>query len=78
MVEIARRMAHATRLPLLIQPNAGLPETRDGKVVYPTTPAPSGESSRGATAEPGAEGTRSPSLPLDVDMTPRRGRVTAA
>jgi 5-methyltetrahydrofolate--homocysteine methyltransferase len=38
MVEIARRMAHATRLPLLIQPNAGLPETRDGKVVYTETP----------------------------------------
>jgi 5-methyltetrahydrofolate--homocysteine methyltransferase len=38
MVEIARRMARATRLPLLIQPNAGLPETRDGKVVYTETP----------------------------------------
>jgi 5-methyltetrahydrofolate--homocysteine methyltransferase len=38
MVEIAGRMARATRLPLLIQPNAGLPETRDGKVVYTETP----------------------------------------
>jgi 5-methyltetrahydrofolate--homocysteine methyltransferase len=38
MVEIARRMARATRLPLLIQPNAGLPVSRDGKVVYDETP----------------------------------------
>jgi 5-methyltetrahydrofolate--homocysteine methyltransferase len=38
MVEIARRMVRATRLPALIQPNAGLPETRDGNVVYTETP----------------------------------------
>jgi 5-methyltetrahydrofolate--homocysteine methyltransferase len=38
MVEIARRMVRATRLPLLIQPNAGLPESREGKVVYNETP----------------------------------------
>ena len=31
-------MARATRLPLLIQPNAGLPESRDGRVVYNETP----------------------------------------
>jgi 5-methyltetrahydrofolate--homocysteine methyltransferase len=38
MVKIARVMAAATRLPLLIQPNAGLPESRDGRVVYDETP----------------------------------------
>jgi len=38
MVEIARLMTRATRLPLLIQPNAGLPETRDGRTVYNETP----------------------------------------
>ena len=37
MVEIARRMVRATRLPLLIQPNAGLPVSRDGQVVYDET-----------------------------------------
>jgi 5-methyltetrahydrofolate--homocysteine methyltransferase len=38
MVEIARAMTRATRLPLLIQPNAGLPQSRDGQVVYDETP----------------------------------------
>jgi len=38
MVEIARLMARATDLPLLIQPNAGLPEIRDGQTVYNETP----------------------------------------
>jgi 5-methyltetrahydrofolate--homocysteine methyltransferase len=38
MIEVARAMARATRLPLLIQPNAGLPESRDGQVVYNQTP----------------------------------------
>jgi 5-methyltetrahydrofolate--homocysteine methyltransferase len=38
MVEIARGMVRATRLPLLIQPNAGLPVNRDGQVVYDETP----------------------------------------
>jgi 5-methyltetrahydrofolate--homocysteine methyltransferase len=39
MVSIARAMTRATRLPLLIQPNAGLPQSRDGQVVYDETPA---------------------------------------
>jgi 5-methyltetrahydrofolate--homocysteine methyltransferase len=38
MVSIARVMTRATRLPILIQPNAGLPESRDGQVVYAETP----------------------------------------
>lgn len=29
------RMANATSLPLIVQPNAGLPQMRDGKTVYP-------------------------------------------
>jgi 5-methyltetrahydrofolate--homocysteine methyltransferase len=37
MIGIAGRMVRATRLPVLIQPNAGLPETRDGQVVYRET-----------------------------------------
>ncbi len=38
MVGVARQMVRATRLPLIIQPNAGLPESRDGRVVYNETP----------------------------------------
>jgi 5-methyltetrahydrofolate--homocysteine methyltransferase len=38
MIEVARAMTRATRLPLLIQPNAGLPESRDGQLVYNQTP----------------------------------------
>jgi 5-methyltetrahydrofolate--homocysteine methyltransferase len=38
MVSIARQMTRATRLPILIQPNAGLPESRDGRMVYNETP----------------------------------------
>ena len=38
MVSIARLMTRSTRLPLLIQPNAGLPESRDGRTVYNETP----------------------------------------
>jgi 5-methyltetrahydrofolate--homocysteine methyltransferase len=38
MIEVARAMIRATRLPLLIQPNAGLPESREGQVVYNQTP----------------------------------------
>ena len=38
MVEIARALAPHTSLPILIQPNAGIPENRDGLVVYPESP----------------------------------------
>jgi methionine synthase I (cobalamin-dependent) len=38
MVEIAREFRARTNLPVAIQPNAGLPEHRDGGVVYPETP----------------------------------------
>jgi 5-methyltetrahydrofolate--homocysteine methyltransferase len=38
MVEIARALGERARLPLVIQSNAGLPEHRDGEVVYPETP----------------------------------------
>ncbi len=38
MVEIAREFRARTRLPLIIQPNAGLPQNRGGRVVYPETP----------------------------------------
>ena len=38
MVEIAREFRAPHRLPLLIQSNAGLPESRDGRLVYNQTP----------------------------------------
>jgi 5-methyltetrahydrofolate--homocysteine methyltransferase len=37
MVEIARTMVRTTRRPILIQPNAGLPVSRDGQLVYDET-----------------------------------------
>jgi 5-methyltetrahydrofolate--homocysteine methyltransferase len=38
MVEIAREMAGNSSLPLVVQSNAGLPESRQGSIVYPETP----------------------------------------
>ena len=39
MVEIAREFRARTGRPVAIQPNAGLPETRGGEVVFPEEPA---------------------------------------
>jgi 5-methyltetrahydrofolate--homocysteine methyltransferase len=38
MVKIARELKVCSELPILIQPNAGLPETRDDELVYPESP----------------------------------------
>ena len=38
MIKIARLFRASTDRPLLIQPNAGLPETRDGELIYSETP----------------------------------------
>ena len=38
MIEVARAMRKATALPIAIQPNAGLPVTRDGALCYDETP----------------------------------------
>lgn len=38
MLEIAREFRKHTTLPLLIQPNAGLPELEEGRIVYRETP----------------------------------------
>jgi 5-methyltetrahydrofolate--homocysteine methyltransferase len=38
MVEIAGEFRGRTGLPVMIQPNAGLPEQQGGRVVYPETP----------------------------------------
>lgn len=38
MVEIARAFREATDAPLIIQSNAGMPETESGEIVYPETP----------------------------------------
>jgi 5-methyltetrahydrofolate--homocysteine methyltransferase len=39
MVEIAGEFTRVSRIPVLIQANAGLPELRDGVAVYPESPA---------------------------------------
>jgi 5-methyltetrahydrofolate--homocysteine methyltransferase len=46
MVAIAREFAKHSALPLVIQSNAGLPENRDGRVVYPETPESMAEGAR--------------------------------
>jgi 5-methyltetrahydrofolate--homocysteine methyltransferase len=38
MVEVARAFRAVTARPLIIQANAGMPESRDGVLVYPETP----------------------------------------
>jgi 5-methyltetrahydrofolate--homocysteine methyltransferase len=38
MIGVAEAVARTTRLPILIQPNAGLPEVRGGETVYRETP----------------------------------------
>jgi 5-methyltetrahydrofolate--homocysteine methyltransferase len=38
MVQLAREIRAATQLPVAIQPNAGLPEHREGQLVHPETP----------------------------------------
>ena len=38
MIEIAREFAEHASVPLIIQSNAGLPENRDGELVYPESP----------------------------------------
>jgi 5-methyltetrahydrofolate--homocysteine methyltransferase len=38
MVEIARKMIGAAHRPVIVQPNAGLPVSRDGQLVYEETP----------------------------------------
>lgn len=43
-VEIARRLKEAANLPVWIKANAGLPEQKDGKLVYPTAPEAFAES----------------------------------
>ncbi len=43
-IPLCRRIREATDLPVWIKPNAGLPETVDGEVVYTTTAGEFGES----------------------------------
>lgn len=38
MIKIARKFREYTRLPLIIQSNAGIPEIKDNKPIYPETP----------------------------------------
>jgi len=46
MIRIARAFRDCTALPLIIQSNAGLPETKNGKLVYPESPAFMAEKAR--------------------------------
>jgi 5-methyltetrahydrofolate--homocysteine methyltransferase len=50
MVAIAREFRALTGLPIAIQPNAGLPEPLDGRLVYPETPEFMAEQARGLLA----------------------------
>lgn len=50
MVAIAREFRALTSRPIAIQPNAGLPEPRDGTLVYPETPEFMAEQARGLLA----------------------------
>lgn len=38
MIEVAREFRERSELPIVIQSNAGLPEMREGELVYPETP----------------------------------------
>ncbi|MCX7679093.1 MAG: homocysteine S-methyltransferase family protein [Spirochaetes bacterium] len=38
MVMIAREFRKYTKLPIIVQPNAGLPQIKNGKILYPETP----------------------------------------
>ena len=38
MLEIAKEMRDATSAPILIHSNAGIPDIRQGQIVYPETP----------------------------------------
>lgn len=46
LTEVARAFRSATDLPLIIQPNAGLPETRNGQTFYTDAPGLMGEKAR--------------------------------
>jgi len=43
MLPLVERMAKATRLPIIVQPNAGLPRLEDGETVFPGTADEMGE-----------------------------------
>ena len=50
MIEIAAEFKRHSRLPVVIQSNAGLPELRRGAAVYPETPADLAQAARGLKA----------------------------
>lgn len=43
MLPLVERMASETSLPVIVQPNAGIPELRDGRTIFPGTPDQMGE-----------------------------------
>ena len=46
MIKIAREFKKLTVLPIIIQSNAGIPEMKDGKLIYSETPEFFGEKSK--------------------------------
>lgn len=46
MLPLAERFAAATTLPLIVQPNAGLPRREEGRTVFPGTPDEMGDHAR--------------------------------
>jgi 5-methyltetrahydrofolate--homocysteine methyltransferase len=50
MVEVAREFRGVTALPLVIQPNAGLPRAQEGRLVYDETPEAMAEEARALVA----------------------------
>jgi len=87
MSAIAREFRKCTRLPLLIQSNAGIPELRQGQVHYPETPDYMAEMSRellaagvsviGGCCGTTPEHTRAMRRVLDEEMKKRHGHPPA-
>jgi len=79
MIEIARAFRTVTSLPLLIQPNAGLPRADGAEIVYDETPAFMGERAgalldAGATVIGGCCGTTPNHIRAIRDAVNRRAR----
>jgi S-methylmethionine-dependent homocysteine/selenocysteine methylase len=79
MVAIARLLREATARPVLVQPNAGLPEIRDGEVVYRETPRPWppawASCSTSASRSSAAAAARRPGTPARSDERSAPGEI---
>jgi 5-methyltetrahydrofolate--homocysteine methyltransferase len=85
LVAIAREFRAVTRLPVVIQPNAGMPRTEGGRTVYDETPEVLATHARelvdlGVSVIGGCCGTTPAhirALRAMVDASPRRARREA-